>query len=104
MFANWRFLQTLVSNVEMALAKTDMDIAARYVQELVPSHLHGVFDGIREEYERTMRNVKALTGQQELAGEVPGAAADPAGAGALHRPFEPPAGAAATPHARGRRA
>jgi len=71
MFANWRFLQTLVSNVEMALAKTDMDIAARYVQELVPPHLHGVFEGIRDEYDRTMRNVKALTGQQELLEKFP---------------------------------
>jgi phosphoenolpyruvate carboxylase len=71
MFANWRFLQTLVSNVEMALAKTDMDIASRYVQELVPAHLHGLFDNIRNEYERTVRNVKALTGQHELLDKFP---------------------------------
>ena len=71
MFANWRFLQTLVSNVEMALAKTDMDIAVRYVQELVPPHLHKTFNHIRDEYERTVRNIKELTGQQELLDKFP---------------------------------
>jgi phosphoenolpyruvate carboxylase len=71
MFADWRFFQTLVSNVEMALVKTDMDIAARYVQELVQPALHEIFTDIRDEYERTLRQVKRLTGQEELLDKLP---------------------------------
>jgi phosphoenolpyruvate carboxylase len=71
MFGSWRFLQTLVSNVEMALAKTDMDIAARYVQELVPASLHHIFGDIKDEHERTLRQVKRLTRQSELLDKFP---------------------------------
>ena len=71
MSSEWRFLQTLVSNIEMALAKTDMEIAARYVRELVDPSLHHVFDDIREEHQRTVSLVKRLTGQTELLERLP---------------------------------
>jgi phosphoenolpyruvate carboxylase len=71
MFQNWRFLRSLVSNVEMALAKADMDIAARYVHDLVPLRLQGMFAGIRDEFDRTLRQVKLLTGQDELLESFP---------------------------------
>jgi phosphoenolpyruvate carboxylase len=71
MFEHWRFLQTLLSTVEMALAKTDMEIAERYVQELVPAHLQDIFADIRDEHERTVREVKRLTGQNELLERFP---------------------------------
>jgi phosphoenolpyruvate carboxylase len=71
MFANWRFFQALISNVEMALTKTDMEIAARYVAELVPTSLHCVFEDIREEYGRTVRQVLDLTRQSELLDRFP---------------------------------
>jgi phosphoenolpyruvate carboxylase len=62
MYHQFLFLQTFVSNVEMTLAKTDLDVAARYVRELVdPQHRH-VLDMIREEYERTVVEVQRLTG------------------------------------------
>ena len=58
----WWFLEMFVSNVEMTLFKTDLDVAARYVNELVdPRHYH-IFETIREEYQRTCDEVSRLTG------------------------------------------
>jgi phosphoenolpyruvate carboxylase len=71
MFANWRFLQTLVSNVEMTLTKTDLDIAWCYVSALVPEGSQYIFEQIRDEHERTVRQVKQLTGQAELLDRFP---------------------------------
>lgn len=61
-FRKWSFLDMFVSNVEMTLFKTDLDVATRYVSELVdPRHNH-IFDTIREEYRRTCEEVSRLTG------------------------------------------
>lgn len=71
MFGEWRFLQTLVSNIEMTLAKTDMGIARRYVEELVDPSLHHIYDTILAEHERTVVQVKLLTGETELLERLP---------------------------------
>jgi phosphoenolpyruvate carboxylase len=71
MFSNWRFLQTLVSNVEMTLTKTDLDIARCYVSELVPKASQHIFGQILDEHERTVRQVRQLTGQSELLERFP---------------------------------
>jgi phosphoenolpyruvate carboxylase len=62
----WWFLDMFVSNVEMTLFKTDLDVAARYVTELVDPGHHHIFATIREEYERTCEEVSRLTGRQLL--------------------------------------
>jgi phosphoenolpyruvate carboxylase len=62
MFGTWLFLQTFVGNVEMTLAKSDLGIAAGYVDTLVePSHRH-LFEAIREEHAVTLEEVGRLTG------------------------------------------
>jgi phosphoenolpyruvate carboxylase len=71
MFNEWRFLQTLVSNIEMTLAKTDMEIAGRYVRTLVDPSLHHIFENIVQEHGRTVEQIKLLTGASALLDRLP---------------------------------
>jgi phosphoenolpyruvate carboxylase len=71
MFGRWQFFQTFLSNVEMMLTKTDLSIAARYVETLVPEELRPIFDKIRDEYQRTVAEVLRITGQPSLLQSQP---------------------------------
>jgi phosphoenolpyruvate carboxylase len=66
MYREWPFFTSFISNVEMTVAKTDMEIAREYVHRLVPSDLHYLFDIIHEEYERTVREILLVTNTTEL--------------------------------------
>lgn len=67
---SWPFLQALLADVEMVLAKADLDIARRY-RALAPDASHGVFDQIVGEFDRTAEWVTKLTGHAELLGGEP---------------------------------
>jgi len=71
MIDHWNFFKSVLSNVEMTLAKTDMDIAGYYVSTLVPKELHHLFRTIREEYELTVAEVRKLTGENILLDAQP---------------------------------
>jgi phosphoenolpyruvate carboxylase len=71
MFQQWHFFRTFVSNVEMVLFKTDLDIARRYVERLVEPSLHYLFETIAEEHQRAVEQVLALTGEDRLLDRYP---------------------------------
>ena len=71
MYGSWNFFRTFLSNVEMTLAKTDLDIAGRYVRTLVGDDSAELFDTIRAEHARTIEEVLWVTGQDELLAGAP---------------------------------
>ena len=72
MAKEWPFFRTLVQNMEMIMAKSDMTIARRYAA-LVPDQTLAatIFGALQAEWDRTRDAVLAITGQAELLGGQP---------------------------------
>jgi phosphoenolpyruvate carboxylase len=67
MYRDWPFFNTLLSNMDMVLAKSDMAIASRYATLVRDEALRdAIFGRIKAEHERTVAAVKQITGQEEL--------------------------------------
>ena len=54
--SEWPFFDALLSDVEMVLAKADLEIASMY-SHLAPVEVRPVFDAIRDEFDRTVSAV-----------------------------------------------
>ena len=64
MAEQWTFFATFCGNVEMTLAKTDLGVAARYVERLVPSEHRHLFERVQAEHELTsVASLTSVTGR-----------------------------------------
>ena len=72
MHRQWPFFRTLLSNLDMVIAKSDLGIAARYV-ELVEDKKLGkrIFALVRAEWELTNDALSLITGEKQRLGSNP---------------------------------
>ena len=74
--ASWPFFATTLANMEMVLAKGDMDIAARYADLVEDRALaETIFPRIRAEWDRTVGTLLEVSGQSRLLETNPDLAA-----------------------------
>ncbi|MBL8482087.1 MAG: phosphoenolpyruvate carboxylase [Rhodocyclaceae bacterium] len=72
MHRNWPFFATLVSNMDMVFAKTDLAIASRYAELVSDVALRNeIFGRIKDEWQSTLDALYAITGKQELLSDNP---------------------------------
>ena len=66
MYRQWPFFRTLLSNMDMVLAKSDLALASRY-SELVPDARlrKKVFAAIEQEWQRTAEALTRITGEKQ---------------------------------------
>ena len=68
----WPFFAALLSNVEMVCAKADFDIAEHYARSLGNGdHDLRIFAALQDEFERTVRVLNRLSGQERLLDNSP---------------------------------
>ncbi len=72
MAREWSFFATLLSNMDMVLAKSDLAIASRYADLVKDEALReGIFGRIRAEHQATVKALLQITGQTELLEDNP---------------------------------
>ena len=72
MYKQWPFFRTLLSNMDMVLAKSDLALASRYAELVGNARLRKkIFSAIEAEWHRTAEALTLITGQkQRLAGNA----------------------------------
>lgn len=72
MYREWPFFRAMIDNAELALAKSDLDIAAEYASLADgDDNLQKIAAMIQQEFELSRRAVLALTEQEELLDGTP---------------------------------
>jgi phosphoenolpyruvate carboxylase len=72
MYKQWPFFRTLLSNMDMVLAKSDLALASRYSELVGDARLRKkIFSAIESEWHRTAEALTLITGEkQRLAGNA----------------------------------
>jgi phosphoenolpyruvate carboxylase len=72
MYREWPFFQTMLSNMDMVLAKSNIAIASRYGELVEDAALReSIFPRLRAEWQRTIETLFAITGQRALLDQNP---------------------------------
>ncbi|HEU4442016.1 MAG TPA: phosphoenolpyruvate carboxylase [Burkholderiales bacterium] len=72
MYREWPFFRSVLSNMDMVLAKSDLAIASRYAELVADARLREqIFGRLSEEWQRTRKWLAAITGSQELLADNP---------------------------------
>ena len=72
MYQEWTFFHSVISNIEMTLAKADFQIARHYADSVADRRLgRRIFQILEEEYQRTCRVVLQITGEKQLLDKSP---------------------------------
>jgi len=67
MYRDWPFFRTMLSNMDMVLAKSDLGIASRYAELVSDAALRdSVFTRVTAEWHATVETLFAITGQKSL--------------------------------------
>lgn len=71
-YQKWPFFRSTISNMEMVLAKSDIEIARRYADLVQDQEMaNRVFGRIREEWHKVLEVVLAITGNSVLLADNP---------------------------------
>lgn len=71
MYQNWPFFQSLLSNVDMVLSKSNMNIAFEYAKLCGSEEVQAIYYTILDEWQLTKDVILAIEGQGELLAENP---------------------------------
>ncbi len=71
MWRDWPFFRGLIGTLEMALFKTDLGVAERYLSLVDADIAERFWEDLRDEYENVVERVLAITDQKRLLDETP---------------------------------
>lgn len=71
MYQNWLFFQSLLSNVDMVLSKSNMNIAFEYAKLCEDEQVKAIYETILNEWQVTKNVILAIEGHDELLADNP---------------------------------
>jgi phosphoenolpyruvate carboxylase len=72
MYREWPFFRSVLSNLDMVLAKSDLAIASRYAELVLDKKLRReIFGKLSDEWQRARKWLAAITGNDELLADNP---------------------------------